>query len=104
MFVKTKHHNRYMYYLLLNANLNSLSFANAQPLITGTLVKKHKTRFHRDMANQNTKVIEIEEKLNELNLVIEKAQKEIDSIKEYREALSTDLITGKRSVTQLQMS
>jgi len=104
MFVKTKHHNRYMYYLLLNANLNSLSFANAQPLITGTLVKNHKTRFHRDKANQNTIVIEIEEKLNELNLVIEKAQKEIDSIKEYREALITDLVTGKRSVTQLQMS
>jgi len=36
MFVKTQQNNKYMYYLLLNANLNSLSFANAQPLITGT--------------------------------------------------------------------
>jgi type I restriction enzyme, S subunit len=39
-----------------------------------------------------------------LKLAIEKAQKEIDAIKEYREALVTDLITGKRSVPQLQMS
>ncbi len=103
MFVKTKHHNRYMYYLLLNANLNSLSFANAQPLITGTLVKNCLTKFHNDYDNQNSVVLEIEEKLNELNMVIEKAQKEISSIKEFREALITDLVTGKRSIPQLQM-
>jgi type I restriction enzyme S subunit len=35
---------------------------------------------------------------------ISKAQKEISSIKEYREALITDLVTGKRSVPQLQMN
>lgn len=34
----------------------------------------------------------------DLNLAISKAQKEISSIKEYREALITDLVTGKRSV------
>lgn len=33
-----------------------------------------------------------------INLAISKAQKEISSIKEYREALTTDLITGKRTV------
>jgi type I restriction enzyme S subunit len=104
MFIKTKQHNRYMYYLLLNANLNTLSFANAQPLITGTLVKNCLTKFHKDCNSQNSVVLEIEEKLDELNLVIEKAQKEISSIKEYREALITDLVTGKRSVPQLQLT
>lgn len=33
-----------------------------------------------------------------INLAISKAQKEISSIKEYREALITDLVTGKRTV------
>jgi len=33
-----------------------------------------------------------------INLAISKAQKEISSIKEYREALITDLVTGKRSL------
>jgi type I restriction enzyme S subunit len=33
----------------------------------------------------------------EINLAISKAQQEITSIKEYREALITDLVTGKRS-------
>jgi type I restriction enzyme S subunit len=35
---------------------------------------------------------------DEINLAISKAQKEISSIKEYREALITDLVTGKRSL------
>ncbi len=34
------------------------------------------------------------------NIAISKAQQEIASIKEYREALITDLVTGKRSVPQ----
>lgn len=37
----------------------------------------------------------------DIDLAISKAQKEISSIKEYREALITDLVTGKRSVPQL---
>jgi type I restriction enzyme S subunit len=40
-------------------------------------------------------------KMSEINLAISKAQKEISSIKEYREALITDLVTGKRSVQQV---
>lgn len=39
-----------------------------------------------------------------ISTAISKAQQEISSIKEYREALITDLIMGKRSVPQLQMS
>ena len=35
-------------------------------------------------------------KLNEINLIIKKIEKEISSIKEYRESLITDLVTGKR--------
>ena len=100
MFVKTRNSYKYMYYLLLNANLNSLSFANAQPLITGTLIKNHSTKFHKEMETQKSTVLKIEKKLGELNLVIEKAQKEIELIKEYREALITDLVTGKRSIPQ----
>ncbi len=42
--------------------------------------------------------------LEPFETAISKAQKEISSIKEYRVALITDLVTGKRSVPQLQMS
>lgn len=40
--------------------------------------------------------------LEKLDLGISKAQKEINAIKEYRETLITDLVTGKVSVPQLQ--
>ena len=38
-----------------------------------------------------------------INMAVSKAQQEISSIKEYREALITDLVMGSRSVPQLQM-
>lgn len=51
---------------------------------------------------------EILEYLNQtfyqIDSAITKAQKEISSIKEYREALITDLVTGKRCIPQLQMN
>lgn len=46
----------------------------------------------------------LDEETKVFDLAISKAQQEISSIKEYREALITDLVTGKRSVPQLQMS
>lgn len=44
----------------------------------------------------------VQNESSEINLAISKAQKEVSSIKEYREALITDLVTGKRNVPQLQ--
>ena len=38
------------------------------------------------------------------DIAISKAQKEIAAIKEYREALITDLVTGKRSISPTQRS
>jgi type I restriction enzyme, S subunit len=43
---------------------------------------------------------EFEKKCSSLFIGIIKTQKEIDFIKEYREALITDLVTGKRSISQ----
>ncbi|MDI9365624.1 MAG: restriction endonuclease subunit S [Flavobacterium sp.] len=55
-------------------------------------------------SEQQNIVYEIEEHEKYIQNAISKAQQEISSIKEYREALITDLVTGKRSVPQLQMS
>ncbi len=40
----------------------------------------------------------IEQKHNEINLLIYKTQKEISSIKEYSDSLITEIVTGKRSI------
>lgn len=57
-----------------------------------------------ELKEQNEIVEFINEFCMEIDSAISKAQKEISSIKEYREALITDLVTGKRSVPQLQLS
>jgi len=44
----------------------------------------------------------VQNESSEINLAISKAQKEISKIKEYREALITDLVTGKRSIPEPQ--
>lgn len=51
---------------------------------------------------QNKIVAEQIKQTNKINNLISKAEQELSSIKEYREALITDLVTGKRSVPQLQ--
>lgn len=54
---------------------------------------------------EQRKIVElIKSETSQIDLVISKAQKEITAIKEYREALITDLVIGKRSVPQLQMN
>ena len=56
----------------------------------------------KPLEEQNKIVAEQIEQTNKINNLISKAEKELSSIKEYREALITDLVTGKRSVPQLQ--
>ena len=53
---------------------------------------------------QNQMVDFITEETTKIDLAISKAQKEIAAIKEYREALITDLVTGKRNIPQIQRS
>ncbi len=53
---------------------------------------------------QNSIVEFIESELSEIHKSIKIINKEISSTKEYREALITDLVTGKRSVPQFKMS
>ncbi len=57
-----------------------------------------------DLKTQDKIVQEIEKIVSTMNLAISKAEKEISSIKEYREALITDLVAGKLSVPQLLMN
>lgn len=57
-----------------------------------------------ELTEQNSIVQYINQFCCEIDLAISKAQKEINSIKEYQEALITDLVTGKRSIPKLQLA
>lgn len=98
MFVKTKHYYKYIFYLLKDANLNSLSFANAQPLITGTLIKNQTVKFENDFDKQISIVAIIEKRLKAIEDAICKARTEIEKAKEYQESLITQVVTGQLRV------
>lgn len=51
-----------------------------------------------DKVEQNKIANYLNESIEKFNNAIAKAQKEIAAIKEYREALITDLVTGRRQV------
>lgn len=81
----------------------ALSYGGGQPNISQDVIRALRIPCPKiDEQKQLVKQILFEE--NRLNLIISKAKQEINSIKEYREALITDLVTGKRSVPQLQMN
>lgn len=98
MCVKTKYLYKYMYYVLKNAKLNLLSFANAQPLITGSSVKNKSVIFEKDTLKQSKIVEKIETNLFKVDSAISKAQLEIEKVKEYQESLITQVVTGQLQV------
>lgn len=57
-----------------------------------------------DIDEQKRIVEEIKQNENQNKGLKNPYRKQITSIKEYRESLITDLVTGKRSVPKLQMS
>lgn len=93
----------YLSYLLDLTDYNPFITGSTQPKLTkDAFMSTIVVRPTIEEQNEIIKRIDIE--IAPINLAISKAQKEISSIKEYREAIITDLVTGRRSVPQLQMS
>jgi len=93
-------------YLLTSPNCVSQMFSKIQgsalTRLTIGLIKNLEISIPIDLKEQDIIVKDIDEDFKMINLAISKAQKEISSIKEYREALITDLVTGKRSIPEPQ--
>jgi len=83
-------------------NLNRLSNSSAQPLITGEIVKAQKVVLPR--AEEQKDILEvIRERTINIDLTIEKANKEIELIQEYRTRLISDVVTGKVDVRDIKV-
>lgn len=87
------------YFVLEQQNLQFSG--SAQPFLDINSIKKFRFALPDNINEQKEIVNRIEDFSNKINLAIAKAQKEISAIKEYREALITDLVTGKRKVSEL---
>lgn len=98
----------FLFYKLISRRIidfiDSSTFGSKMPRASYDFIGKIEIEYPIDLDIQKKFVAEIKEKEIAIENLKKKFKKEIVSIKEYREALITDLITGKRSIPQLQMS
>jgi len=85
---------KYVTALLKSLDLNNMANQNAQPLITGTMIKEKISVF--PPINEQHLIIEhIERESNQLDTRIEKCKNQIKLLKEYRATLINEAVTGK---------
>jgi type I restriction enzyme, S subunit len=98
LHLSTTEEGEYVALLLDSMNLNRLANQNAQPLITGTLVKDQITAIP-PRKEQMLIVQHIRTKTNEIATLIEKSERAIMLLTEYRTALIMEAVTGRVEIT-----
>jgi type I restriction enzyme S subunit len=97
-FDTSKFNIDYLFHTITRRNLNVLRNQNTQPLITGTIVKNEYIPYP-DTKTQNEIVDYLEFKTKEIDDLVQLEQKKIDILKEYRQSLISEVVTGKIKVT-----
>lgn len=90
--------HKFISILLESINLNSLANQNAQPLITGTLVREKVVCVPQKIEEQQQIVEYIEAETKRIDEKIKRTEKEIELLQEYRTALISEVVTGKIKV------
>lgn len=98
LIVKTNQNFRYFSYLLRGANLNQLNESNAQPLITATKVKEVSITIP-PLAEQQEIADYLDAKCAEIDELIKVKQEKIETLKQYRQSLIFEAVTGKTLIT-----
>jgi len=97
----------FLFYKLISRSLidfvDSSTYGTKMPRASWETIGKIEIEFPIKLTIQQGIISKIKEEESKNHFLRLKVLKEIASIKEYREALITDLITGKRRVPQLQM-
>jgi type I restriction enzyme, S subunit len=88
---------KYLFNSFTQRDFNLLRNQNTQPLITGTLVKNEYIPFPPE--SEQTQIVEyLNEKTQKIDSTIEKETQRIDLLKEYRQSLISEVVTGKVDV------
>ena len=81
-------------------DLNRLANANAQPLVTGGMIKAQ--RVVKPLIHEQLAIVDfVDEQTAKLDAAIAAARREIELLREYRERLIADVVTGKVDVRQV---
>lgn len=92
--------SKFVFYLFLSAKESLLisAIGGGQPNISQEVIKKLKVVVP-PLSEQRSIATYLDKKCVELDKSISKAQKEIDLLQEYKEALISEVVTGKRKVS-----
>ncbi|WP_180105877.1 MULTISPECIES: restriction endonuclease subunit S [unclassified Acinetobacter] len=101
--ISDKFNINYLVYLLRSRNLNELASKTAQPLLTGTQVKAEKVCIPL-MSEQLEIVRYLDTNLEALDKLLETVNKTIQTLREYRSTLITQVVTGKIDVRNLKVN
>ena len=97
LIIKTNLYPRFTAFVLVAADLNRLNAATAQPLITGTKIK-HVRIALPPLSEQKQIVSYLDTKCSKIEKLIANINKEIERIKEYKQRLISDVVTGQIKV------
>ena len=87
----------YIFHSLTQRDLNQLRNKNTQPLITGTLVKNEHIPF--PPVEEQQQIVEyLDEQTQLIDKTISIEEKRIELLKQYRQSLISEVVTGKRKV------
>ncbi len=90
---------KFLTYQLINMNINKMANQNAQPLITGRMVKEQKV-ICPSFQEQTLIVTHIEKEITLIDAKVAKTQRLIELQKEYKTALISEVVTGKIKITE----
>lgn len=82
---------RFLYFVLINFNLNSLVFGSGQPLITGGQLKNLYVTFPKSKSEQ-TRIAQI---LSDMDHEIQALEKQLEQYKMLKQGMMQSLLTGK---------
>ena len=102
LVVQTYCHFKYIYYLLISADLNRLNEANAQPLITGAKVGNCVVSFAKNHAEQERIARYLDEHCEKIENIIVGKQKQLETIRQHKKSLIYEYVTGKKRVKEVQ--
>ncbi len=88
---------RFVFYSLSIRNLNSLRNQNTQPLITGTMIK-NEYLLTPPHSEQQQIVEYLDQETKKIDNLVNLEQRKINLLKEYRQALISEAVTGKIKV------
>jgi type I restriction enzyme S subunit len=98
----------FLFYKLISRRfidyVDTSTYGSKMPRASWDFIGKIEIEYPLDIDIQKKIIQEIKDKELQIEHLRNKYKKEISSIKEYREAFITDLVTGKRSVPQLQLN